>query len=106
LNHATRVLKYLDITECFDGMTFCDYSEKDFSCKPHLEFYEKALLQSQAIPGKTKCYLIDDSEANCKTAKKLNWTTVYVSPHKSSKYADYNVKNVKELKTVLPELFY
>jgi pyrimidine and pyridine-specific 5'-nucleotidase len=39
IQHAERVLRILKLTDLIDGLVFCDYSLKDFSCKPEPEFY-------------------------------------------------------------------
>lgn len=39
IQHAERVLRILKLTDLIDGLVFCDYSLKDFSCKPEPKFY-------------------------------------------------------------------
>ena len=37
--HAERVLRILRLDELIDGLIYCDYLLKDFSCKPEPDFY-------------------------------------------------------------------
>lgn len=39
-----RVLKILNVDDLIDGLVFCDYSEKDFSCKPEREYFDRVRL--------------------------------------------------------------
>ena len=39
LQHATRVLKILQLEDQFDGLVYCDYSHPEFCCKPEPEFF-------------------------------------------------------------------
>jgi len=70
--HAQRVLKILNVDDLVDGLVFCDYSDKDFSCKPEREFFDQALVKA-GITDPSKCYFIDDSRINVDAARKLGW---------------------------------
>lgn len=37
--HAERVLRILQLDDLIDGLIYCDYLLKDFSCKPEPDFY-------------------------------------------------------------------
>ena len=74
--HATRVLKLLGISDLFEGITYCNYSEIEFPCKPEIAAYEKAMREA-GIADPRKCYLIDDSLNNVKVAKSLGWKSIY-----------------------------
>ena len=47
--HAMRVLKILNVDDLIDGLVFCDYSDRNFSCKPEQGYYDQVRL-SRAIP--------------------------------------------------------
>ncbi|KAI9143006.1 Haloacid dehalogenase-like hydrolase-domain-containing protein [Paraphysoderma sedebokerense] len=105
LRHASRVLRLLNIQDCFDGITYCDYAEPNFTCKPDLAFYERVMKDAGVNKGKTLCYLVDDSGINCITSKKLNWVTIHVTPNEKDTFGHYRIDDVKHLKTVVPEVF-
>jgi len=70
--HATRVLKILDVDDLIDGLVFCDYSDRDFSCKPEREYYDQA-LEKAGVTDPSKCYFVDDSRTNVDAAKSFGW---------------------------------
>ena len=46
VTHARRVIKLLDLEDCFEGVTYCDYASTPFLCKPAKAMYEKAELEA------------------------------------------------------------
>lgn len=52
---------------------FCDYSNKNFSCKPEREYFDQALAKA-GVSDPSKCYFIDDSRTNVDAAKRLGWS--------------------------------
>ncbi|KAJ3032222.1 hypothetical protein HDV00_007957 [Rhizophlyctis rosea] len=102
--HATRVLNILGIHDQFAGLTYCDYAEPNFSCKPEIPYYEKAMREAQ-ISDHTKCYLVDDSAPNIDTAKKLGWTTVHVAETLPSKHGHFQITDIHDLWRVVPEFW-
>jgi hypothetical protein len=37
--HAKRVLQILKLDDLVEGIVFCDYRVKDFTCKPEAEYF-------------------------------------------------------------------
>ncbi|KAF9652196.1 pyrimidine 5-nucleotidase, partial [Thelephora ganbajun] len=70
--HAIRVLKILNVDDLIDGLVFCDYSDRNFSCKPERAYYDQA-LEKAGITDPSKCYFIDDSRTNVDAAKNFGW---------------------------------
>ncbi|KAK9667457.1 Suppressor of disruption of TFIIS [Basidiobolus ranarum] len=107
LPHAKRVLSILGIEDQFEGITYCDYSIPNFLAKPDIEQYKVAMKMAN-IQDPSLCYLVDDSEPNICTAKKLGWNTVHVTatPSKTSTVADHQIVEITELPRALPELWH
>ncbi|KAJ2483895.1 suppressor of deletion of TFIIS [Coemansia sp. RSA 2131] len=106
-NHARRVLKCLGIADLFEGITFCDYSEPDFPCKPEREAYDRAMCEA-GVDDAQLCYFADDSAQNVEAALCLGWTAVLVSPAIHTMGADKNhlqIQSIHQLPEVLPQLF-
>ncbi|KAF9485272.1 pyrimidine 5-nucleotidase [Pholiota conissans] len=70
--HAERVLRILRLDDLIEGIVFCDYTVKNFVCKPEPEYYEMAMKQAN-INDPSKCYFIDDNRKNIDAARALNW---------------------------------
>ncbi|KAJ3295042.1 hypothetical protein HK104_003047 [Borealophlyctis nickersoniae] len=102
--HATRVLRTLGIEDQFAGLTYCDYSEPNFTCKPEIPYYERAMREA-GISDHAKCYLVDDSASNIDTAKKLGWTTVHVADELPSDHGHHQILDIHQLPRVLPEFW-
>ncbi|KAI8848848.1 HAD-like domain-containing protein [Chytridium lagenaria] len=97
LPHATRVLKILGIYDLFEGITYCDYAEPDFTCKPERDFYLRTMMEAN-VTNLKDCYFVDDSSANVDGAKKLGWTTVHVAD-------TFAVTDIHDLPKVLPRFW-
>ncbi|KAG2178177.1 hypothetical protein INT43_003430, partial [Umbelopsis isabellina] len=105
LEHAKRVLKIMGIDDQFEGITYCNYSEPDFPCKPEVEMYKRALKEAN-VPENCKCYFVDDSAVNVQAATKLGWVSVHVADDpKVSSAGDFQIDSVTQLPQVLPELW-
>ncbi|KAJ2246447.1 suppressor of deletion of TFIIS [Coemansia sp. RSA 455] len=106
IDHARRVLKCLQVDDLFEGITYCDYTEPDFPCKPERRAYEKVMEES-GVKDTQLCYFADDSVSNVKAAKEIGWTTVLVSklPPGTSATTDFHITTIHELPKVLPQLF-
>jgi hypothetical protein len=45
--HAERVLRILKLDDLIEGLVYCDYTERNFSCKPERAFYERVSGRAQ-----------------------------------------------------------
>ncbi|CAA7259847.1 unnamed protein product [Cyclocybe aegerita] len=70
--HAERVLRILKLDDLVDGLVYCDYLVKDFSCKPEPVFYEMAMKQA-GVTDPSKCYFVDDNRKNVDAACSVGW---------------------------------
>jgi len=72
--HAERVLEILKLRDQFEGVVYCDYSEKDdIVCKPQSAFYHRAMHQA-GVRDPNKCPFVDDSINNVEAARGVGWT--------------------------------
>ncbi len=100
--HATRVLQMLNISPYFHGII--DVRYMNYHCKPEVEAYRFALRMA-GMNNAQECLMIDDSARNLVMANKLGFTTVLVGVDGTISAADYNVKSLKELPSILPQLW-
>jgi putative hydrolase of the HAD superfamily len=102
--HARRVLKALEIDDCFEGIV--DICAANFEPKPALSFYLTALtLSGEQDPS--VCVLFDDLVRNLEPAKSLGLTTVLVRPGIScDPSANYILSKWQDLPEVFPLLWY
>ncbi|WBW74147.1 pyrimidine 5'-nucleotidase [Schizosaccharomyces osmophilus] len=70
--HATRVLTLLGISDCFHGVTYCDYDAKDLVAKPMPEMYAR-VMKDAGITKKENCIFFDDSYGNIVGARDFGW---------------------------------
>ena len=108
VNHATRVVRLIDVEDQFDGLTYCDYSTTPILCKPHRAMFAKAMWEA-GVGNVEDCYFVDDSYINCAKAQDLGWTSVHlveegakVPPIPASKH---QIRHLEELRRVLPQFF-
>ncbi|KAK3835854.1 MAG: pyrimidine 5'-nucleotidase [Linnemannia elongata] len=103
--HALRVIKVLGLEGLFDGLTYCDYTEPNFICKPEAASFRRA-MKDAGVVHPSNCYFVDDSAANVDKALDIGWTAVHVAddPVKSN-FGHYQITNILELPTVLPEFW-
>ncbi|KAJ3197392.1 hypothetical protein HK101_003818 [Irineochytrium annulatum] len=104
LAHAKRVLNILGISDLFEGITYCDYSEPDFKCKPERAFYDRAMKEA-GVSADAKVWFVDDSAANVDAAVELGWTVVHVADTLPSKHGHHQVTDIHDLPKVLPEFW-
>jgi pyrimidine 5'-nucleotidase len=102
-DHAHRVLKYLDLEGCFEGII--DIRETDFACKPELIAYQRA----QTIAGEPdphKCVMFDDSPQNLEPAHQLGFATILVgSNYQPTEAVDYHILDLLSLPRKVPVLW-
>ncbi|PLX92989.1 MAG: pyrimidine 5'-nucleotidase [Desulfuromonas sp.] len=98
--HAVRVLKTLEITDCFDAIF--DIRIADYIPKPHPQPYQNVLDRLDATPG--DCVMIEDTEANLRTAKALGMRTVLVGGKRSGEFVDHHILAVGAIASTLSEI--
>ncbi|KAF9993907.1 hypothetical protein BGZ79_001364 [Entomortierella chlamydospora] len=105
-SHAKRVIKILGLEGLFDGITFCNYLERQFVCKPDKKAFEKAMVQAGVL-SPDLCYFVDDSAANIEMATKIGWTTVHVNeePSGSALLGNFQIRSIMELPNVMPQFW-
>ena len=60
ITHGQRVVRLLGVDDLFEGITFCDYGQMPFVCKPHQKMYEKAEKEAGATSVED-CYFVGKS---------------------------------------------
>lgn len=101
--HANRVLDYLYLSDCFDGII--DVKAIDFACKPELVAYQRALTLS-GNPDPQGCVLLDDAALNLITAREMGFTTVLVNSNDHfHQAAVHTIPELSVLPDVMPELW-
>ncbi|KAF5333526.1 hypothetical protein D9611_002441 [Ephemerocybe angulata] len=70
--HAQRVLRILKLDDLVEGIVYCDYTVKDFVCKPEPEYYHMAMKKA-GLADPSKCYFVDDNRGNVDAARALGW---------------------------------
>ncbi|KAG0050280.1 hypothetical protein BGZ83_004932 [Gryganskiella cystojenkinii] len=104
-NHALRVIKVLGLEGLFDGLTYCDYLEPNFPCKPEPESFRRAMRDAGVVHA-SNCYFVDDSAANVDKAMDIGWTAVHVADDPVvSNYGHFQIDDVIDLPKVLPEFW-
>jgi pyrimidine 5'-nucleotidase len=79
--HATRVLKQIGISDCFEEII--DIFAIEPYCKPNVEAFKIALTRAGAEdPG--ECAFIDDNLPNLSTAKMMGFFSVRVGSNEKS----------------------
>ena len=126
ITHAKRVLKLLAVEDLFEGITYCDYSQKTMICKPHKAMYDKAEAES-GVASTADCYFVgmstfllldvrdnskdpsDDSHLNCRHAQARGWTTAHLlapdDPEPETKASEHQIRSLEELRTIFPQFF-
>jgi putative hydrolase of the HAD superfamily len=100
--HAGRVLKALNLADCFQGII--DIIAMEFACKPEKKAFDKA-LQIAGETNPTRCMLIDDAPRNLVAAQKLGFAAVLVGSEQASANSMLHVPNLISLRSVAPELW-
>lgn len=132
VNHGKRVVRLLGIDDLFNGLTYCDYAQFPFMCKPAKEMFRKA-MQEAGVDKPEDCYFVgkllytgylpssahmnghcsfhhtDDSYANCESAKELGWTAAHIVeeglPVPETKASQFQIRQLRELRDVYPQFF-
>ncbi|KAL8840678.1 MAG: hypothetical protein Q9176_003791 [Flavoplaca citrina] len=108
ITHAQRVIRLLGIEDMFEGITYCDYGKIPITCKPYTEMYRKAEIEAGASSA-DDCFFVDDSYLNCYHAQERGWTTAHLVEQTESepevKAAQYQIKELEELRRTFPWLF-
>ncbi|MCJ1483888.1 hypothetical protein MMC06_004056 [Schaereria dolodes] len=108
ITHGKRVIKLLGVEDMFDGMTYCDYSQRTMICKPHSAMFDKAEAEAGAT-SPAECYFVDDSHLNCIHAQARGWTTAHLlapdDPEPATRAAKYQIRNLEELRRIFPQFF-
>jgi len=100
--HARRVLKILEIEDCFEGII--DVIKLGFACKPQSEAYQMALeIAGKVKPGMS--VLLDDSVTNLAGANQAGLVTVLVGSALAPIDVDFAVSDLMNLPAVMPELW-
>ncbi|KAJ9083826.1 putative suppressor of disruption of TFIIS protein [Entomophthora muscae] len=108
--HAEKVLMLLGIHDLFDGLTYCDYSQPGFSCKPELNAYYRAMGDAN-VKRPELCYFVDDSPKNLNAARQLGWNTIHVVgskgtvPESLANDSHLVIRTIDELPNIIPSLF-
>ncbi|OAV88596.1 hypothetical protein PTTG_01516 [Puccinia triticina 1-1 BBBD Race 1] len=80
--HALRVLKIMDLSDLFEGVVSCDYTNPNFHCKPEKEYYQEAVARSLAQESNptnleradfSNHLLVDDALINILGASKVGF---------------------------------
>ncbi|KAK3635368.1 putative suppressor of disruption of TFIIS [Elasticomyces elasticus] len=108
ITHGRRVVRLLDLEDCFDGITYCDYGAEKLICKPRQEMYDKAMQEAGATDP-AQCYFVDDSALNAEAGKAYGWKSAHlvepVSTSPDKPVADHQIQSLEELRNIFPELF-
>ena len=92
--HATRVLKALNLTDCFDGMI--DSIDLFPDVKPSAKAFEYALkITSQPDPA--KCIFVDDKYENVTAAHERGFFSIQVGTKEVSPVADAQIETLLDL---------
>lgn len=70
--HARLALEALDLTDCFEGVFFCDYDDMEFPCKPYPSVY-RIVDGVLGVEKKQNVRFFDDSDVNIRGALNHGW---------------------------------
>ncbi|KAL6860148.1 putative suppressor of disruption of TFIIS [Amphichorda felina] len=108
VTHGKRVVRLLGVDDLFEGLTFCNYSQVPFVCKPHPAMYAKAMREA-GIESYQDCYFVDDSYQNCAKAKELGWNVAHLveegAKAPETPASQYQIKHLRELRSTFPQFF-
>lgn len=108
ITHGQRVVKLLGIEDLFEGLTYCDYSQKPLVPKPLPAMFEKAEKEAKT-KDYDNIYFVDDSWLNCKDAYKRGWkNTVHLVepqvPDPEEQACEHQISHLRQLLDLFPEL--
>lgn len=102
IEHAERVLKALDLDNCFDKII--DIRAMDYECKPNFEAYQIALgIAAESDPS--KCIFLDDTPRNLIPAFELGFYTILVGSTEPNPAAYHTIMRPHDLQTIMPDLW-
>lgn len=99
--HAERVLRALDLADCFSSII--DIYALEFTNKPELAAYLRALALVGS-PDPEACVLVDDMPRNLYPASGLGMTTVYVGPGSPPGAIHHRLDRIHRLPQAIPGL--
>lgn len=98
LNHAQRVLRILNIEDCFEQII--DVLDIFPYCKPQLEAYQKVLGFLQLKDG-NNCVMLDDKLKNLYPAHDLGFQTILIGNDTTAPQWTASITNIMQLPEVL-----
>jgi putative hydrolase of the HAD superfamily len=101
-NHASRVIKILGLTGCFDGII--DIRSIDFACKPDKIAYQRA-IKIAGDDDPTHCVIFDDTVRNLAPAREMGFYTILVGKNGTEPQVDKVLSSMYELVDAMPELW-
>ncbi|KAJ4263423.1 putative suppressor of disruption of TFIIS [Fusarium torreyae] len=108
VNHGQRVVRLLGVDDLFEGLTYCDYEQVPFVCKPQKDMFLKAMKEA-GVSDTSKCYFVDDSHKNCVGAQKAGWTAVHFVeeglPTPQTPASQYQIRSLEDLRSIYSEFF-
>jgi pyrimidine and pyridine-specific 5'-nucleotidase len=57
VTHGMRVVKLLGIDDLFEGITYCDYTQRELVAKPHVGMFKKAMSDA-GVEDVSDCYFV------------------------------------------------
>jgi putative hydrolase of the HAD superfamily len=100
--HAGRVLKALDLVDCFQGII--DIIATGFTCKPEPEAFQKALqIAGESDPA--SCMLVDDAPRNLLAAQMMGFATLLVGGKHATANSMLHATDLLSLRSVVPQLW-
>jgi len=100
-NHARRVLRALNLEDCFDKII--DILDLSPYCKPMPEAFNIALKKAGNLKP-TQCILVDDIPANLATARWLGFYTIHIGERMPTLQYHATISRLSELKDILDDL--
>ncbi|KAM0541183.1 hypothetical protein ACHAPJ_013347 [Fusarium lateritium] len=108
VNHGKRVVRLLGVDDLFEGLTYCDYEQVPFVCKPQRDMFLKAMKEA-GVSDTSRCYFVDDSHKNCVGAQKAGWTAVHFVeegfPTPETQASQYQIRSLEDLRSIYFEFF-
>jgi len=57
VTHGKRVVKLLGVEDLFEGITFCDYAQRELVAKPQREMFERGMREA-GVQDVGDCYFV------------------------------------------------
>ena len=70
--HGSRVVRLLAIEDLFEGMTYCDYAQKEMICKPNPQMFAKAMAEA-GVTEMQDCYFVGKDCSEPMQDQGLRW---------------------------------